>query len=480
MPQPYQTNNPLEFTELPGVYISEKAPPPSIVSSGANNIIFIGQFERGPVNQPTAIGSISELTEIFGNNPLYSGNKTLRLKRWTNLHVVRALASGAVAATVTQTVSTKDLITVTALYKGVYGNKIKVTVADGTATNTKKITIEDEGTSEIREVYDNLELAGKSDAELEALFGASTLVKITGAHASDEPENGALQLATGSDGTIAPSDYTSALNNSDLNLLGRIYFADSQVAGVKAALSNFVKTQQAGIAVVGTDSKATGVDDAITDAKLYLDANGRVLYAYNHLQFNVDGKIEDESPVYMAVSVLALTPAHVSPAAASSVAYTTTAVGVVNNINRTNQKKLFAAGIMAFENDPDLRGIKLGFAPTGNPQLTVQRRRMSDFYLYRVASFLKLYQSLPISQNLRSQIYSAIRNFDQGLINNGVLPSETDAGVRVLLIRTDLSTPQEEAQGILKVQVKRRLFAAADFIILEATIGETVEITETG
>ena len=479
MPQPYKTDNPLEYTQLPGVYISEKAPPPTVVSAGSNNIVFIGQFERGPIEEPKSIGSLTDLEDIFGNNPIYLGNKALRNKRWTNLHIIRAAASAAVAATATQTIATKDTFTATALYKGVYGNKIKITVADGSTSNTKKFTIKDSGTSDVEEVYDNLSIPGKTDAELDEIFGSSRLVKITDAHDTDAPGNGEVDLENGSDGVIAPSDYTRAIQNADINISGRIYFTDDQSAGVKAALTNFVKTQQAGICVVGPDSLTTSVDDAITDAKLYTDVNGRVLYVYNPLIFNIEGKLQEESPVYMAVSVIGQTAPHVSPAAASTTRYTTTAADVKYNINRGNFIKLYKAGVMAFENDPDLRGIKLAFAPTGSPQLTVQRRRFTDFYLRSISVFLKNYQSLPNSRTLRQEIVSTIIEFDEGLVLRGILPSEEDEGMRVLLVRTEgLTTPQERAQGILKIEIKRRLFAAADFIIIEATIGENVEIRE--
>ena len=479
MPSPYVTDNPLEFTQFPGVYISEKAPPPTVIGTGTNNVILIGQFERGPVNEPHAIGSTAELQDLYGNNPIYTGNKALRLKRWNNLHVIRAVAAAASEATITQTITSKNTFTATALYKGVYGNKIKITVADGTNANTKKFTVTDEGTSKIVEVYDNLTIQGSSDTELQAVFENSKLVKITSAHATEEPGDGTLTLAGGTDGVIASTDYTNAINNADINLSGKIYFTDDQSAGVKAALSNFVKTEQAGLCVVGPSTLTVGIDDAITDAKLYLDSAGRVLYAYNPLKFNINGVLTEESPVYMAVSVLGLVSPQVSPAAARTTRYTSTAADVKYNINRTNFIKLYNAGIMAFENDPDLRGIKLAMAPTGNPQLTVQRRRVTDFYLKSVAFFLKYYQSEPISAILKQEVVANIESFDQTLINNGVLPSEQDVGRKVLLVRTDgVGSADDEKRGILKIEIQRVLFSPADFIVVEATIGETVEVRE--
>lgn len=480
MPEPYQTNNPLEFTQLPGVYISEKTPPPTVISVGTNNVIFIGQFERGPENQPTAIGSITELADKFGNNLAYTGNKALRLKRWTNLHVIRALAAAAAAANVTQTVTAKNTFTATALYKGLYGNNIKINISDGTNANTKKFTITDEGTSEIEEVYDNLNLPGKTDNELAIIFQASRLVKITSAHATEEPADGDLTLTGGTDGVIASTDYATAIANADIRANGRIYFTDDQSAGTKAALSNFVKLEQAGICIVGPSALTTTVDAAITDAATYLDQNGRVLYAYNPVLFNINGNLEEESPVYLTASVLGGIAPQISPLSVQDTRnLTATAAGVKFNINRTNLKRLREAGIMAYEFHPNPGSVKLATAPTGNPQMSIKRRRFTDFYLKSIALFLENYQSRPNSLNLRKEIYANIIQFDQGLVNSGTLPSEQDEGIKVLKVETEgLVTPNERAQGLLKISIQRRLFASADFIVLEAEIGETVQVKE--
>ena len=153
------TNNPLEYTNLDGVIVTEKSPVPSIIRRGANNVIFIGQFERGPKDPPQRFSSISDVLDVYGDNPAYSGQKALRLKVWSNLYVIRVVAADAVKAKVTQTVSTKDLITLTAKSAGVYGNGIKAVITDGTNSNTKKITISEGG---YVEVFYNLVINGKS------------------------------------------------------------------------------------------------------------------------------------------------------------------------------------------------------------------------------------------------------------------------------------------------------------------------------
>lgn len=477
MPEVFRTDNPLQYTDLDGVIVTEKNPPPTVVSAGTNNCVLIAQFERGPANDPQLISSISELQSVFGNNPIYGGNKALRLKRWSNLYVTRVVAAGAVAATWTQTVSSKDLITITAKYKGVYGNAIKVTITDGTTSNTKKFTFQE---GETTEVYDNVIAEGKTDEQLNEIFKTSTLVVVTGAHATDEVEDVANQaLTTGIDGSPAATDYKTAIEASNVNVSGKIFFTDDQSAGVKANLANFVKTEGSGQCIVGPEDLDVTVASAITDYQTVSDNQGRVLYAYNPPRLNVEGVIVEESPVFLAASVLNLTPPHISPAAASTVNYTQGAVGVKFNLSRANLILLERAGIMAFENDQDL-GVKIVSGVTANPQFSVLRRRMSDFYINSVANYLKYYTNEPNSMLNRASIKAAIKNFDQQLVFNGVLPGDSEvADGLAFSVRTEgLTSSSEMAEGILKIEIKRRLFATARFIVLIATISESVVVEE--
>ena len=477
MPEVFRTNNPLEYDQLDGVIVTEKNPPPTVVSAGSNNAILIAQFEKGPANTPQFVSSISDLQALFGENQIYGGNKALRLKRFSNLYVTRVVAANAVKSTWTQTVATKDLITLTAKYFGAYGNEITVTIADGTNANTKRFTIQ---LGDTIETYDNLALAGKSDEELAQIFRNSDIIVATSAHATDEPEDVTNQkLATGSDGTVAPSDYTTAIQASNVNVSGKIWFTDDQSSGVKAALTNFIKLEKAGQCVVGPVDLDTNVADAITDFNAIKDNEGRVIYVYNPLKYNVQGVIEEESPVFMAASVLNLSPPHKSPAAASSTAYTQTAVDTKYNLSRANLILLERAGINAFENDVDL-GIKLVTGVTGNEDFSILRRRMSDYYINSVARFLKQYTNEPNSLLNRSAIRAAITAWDRQLVFNGILPgdNEVESGAAFVCRTEGITSDQEKAEGLLKIDLKRRLFASARFLVLVATISEKVVVEE--
>ena len=468
-----RTQNPLEYTTLDGVISTERSPVPSVIRAGANSVVFIGQFEKGEENSPKLVGELSEIHSLYGDNEIYSGLKALRLKQWSRLYVVRAVASDSAKATVTQTVSTKDLATFTALWKGKYGNSISVVVSDGTTANTKKLTIT---LGNQREIFDDLTLNGKTDAELKEIFKESELIEVTSAHATDNIENASLTLTGGSDGTISSSDYQTAIDNSNVNVSGKIYLTDDQSNAVKGVVANYVKTNKNGLCVLGPSSLTTTVADAITESKTLLDSEGRVIYAYNPIRYNIQGVIEEESPAYLMASILSNIPPNLSPAASTVSPYTDTATGVKYNLTDTQMIQLKDAGICGFEDDEDL-GVRVRSAVTGSVNWSIIRRRMNDFLLSSLGRYLKNYQNQPNSFLNRSAIKASIIAFDEGLVADGVLPSQRDAGVPVLLVQTEgTTTPTEQAMGIQKIIYKRRIFAEMRFIVLETSVGESVTV----
>ena len=478
MPAVFRTQNPLQYTELEGVIVTELSPPPALVSAGSNNTVLVAQFEKGPEKESRFVSSVSELQSIFGDNLAYGGNKVLRLKKFNNLYVIRVVAAAAAKANWTQTSGVNQLATFTAKYKGKYGNSIKVTIADGSTSGTKKVSF---SLGTVLESFDNVETAGKTNSELKEIFRSSSLVDVTGAHATEDIVNVASQaLATGTDGVVAPTDYTNALNDAgSIPVSGKVYVSDLQTAAVQAVMANFVKTSQDGQCVIGPSSLDTSVTDAIAEFAILKDNKGRVLYVYNPPLFNVEGDIEAESPAYLAASILSLTPPHVSPAAARTVDYTQTAVGTKFNLSRANLISLRKAGIMQFEDDSSL-GVKIVSGVTGNPEFSVLRRRMSDFYINSVANYLKNYQDEPNSVVLRSSIKSAIQAFDETLVRARVLPGdeEVTSGKAFYVETEGITSDHEKAMGILKIILRRRLFPAASFLVLVATISESVLIEE--
>ena len=480
MPAIFKTNNPLLYTQLDGVIVTELSPPLGVVNAGANNAVFLGQFERGTSERAVLVASIAELETLFGSNPNFSGSKALRSKGFTNLYVVRVVSSSAVKASLTlQTSANQDIITFTARDFGAYGNGITIEVIAGSTANTWSVNVSDGVETE---TYTDISVANKDTAEINAIFGSSKLITASGVSINELEAQAKTPLANGDDGQVAPSDYTDALTNANVNVAGKIYFADSQVSAVNTALSNHVKTEQDGICVIGAESNAINVADAISDYANYADPDGRVIYAYNHVGYlNELGDVEFESPVYTLASLISLTPPHVAVNSASNASFTRHAVAVNQDLLRGSNIQLTNAGIQAFENDDQL-GVRIVSPVTSNPNITLLRRRMSDFILSTISRFLKQYQGEPNSVETRSAIRGAIQDWYKVQVRNGVLPSddELESGKAFLVETEGLTTDLEKAQGIVKIKLQVRLFASARFIVLIATIGENVVVEEQG
>ena len=61
-----RTNNPASYTLVDGVVIDSRTPPSSILGIGNDIVCVIGEFQKGPVNAITDVGSAEEFGRIFG------------------------------------------------------------------------------------------------------------------------------------------------------------------------------------------------------------------------------------------------------------------------------------------------------------------------------------------------------------------------------------------------------------------------------
>lgn len=107
-------------------------------------------------------------------------------------------------------------------------------------------------------------------------------------------------------------------------------------------------------------------------------------------------------------------------------------------------------------------------------QKNINRRRMADFIEDSCASRLVQFTKQPISQQLKD---SAVGEIDAFL--NSLLSPNNPAAQRIADYQIDDrsgNTPELEAQGIFVIIIRVRTLATADFIVLQAQIGEAVQI----
>jgi hypothetical protein len=477
----FRSTNPTDFASVDGIIINESAPPSQIAGVPTNVAILVGQFERGDVSLQS-VGSIGELFEMYGKNDLFSGNLALKNKRFGSLKVVRVDATGAVKATKTfQSGGAVNIIKFDALYKGAYGNGIKVTVAAG-STSGSKYTVQDTNAGAVLpdEIYDNVVI---TTVAANNPFANSKLVAVTVLASSAEPAAAAATaLATGSDGAAVDTDYQAAIAKTEVEAAGNILFLDAYNTTRNGYLkTSMANTQDKMCVVCGADgdSKAT----ALSDAALNRDADGRIIYAYPWVVTNINGVNVHQNPAGFYASLLSQISPNIDPAYAANTQYLPGIVGLVSQLTRADYIALMAGGISAFEIDSDIgpkvkSGVVTQIADTS--KLMVFRRRMADYLTYSIAKFLKNYQNAPNSRGNRDAVKAAILAFIQRSEQDGVLPSDKDvkSGIAKLVDTESLNTDATIALGYFKILYKQRIFSSMRFIVLQAQIGESVVVTE--
>lgn len=477
----YRSTNPLEWDDVDGIIINESAPPPSVGGVAANIAIEVGQFERGPVNTPTEIGSLGELYQIFGNNLAYSGHVALLNKKFGALKVVRAAAAAAVKALKAFQSSATDRITFTAKYLGAYGNNITVKVEAGSSQGSK-YTVHDGNPGAVwpDEVYDDILIAAAAGA-----FTASKLIDVSVQSTAAEPTAAAATaLATGADGTIANTDYLAAITAQEVEALGNVLFLDAN----NATRNGYLKTSMANttdrmcvLAGAAADSVATAVA-AVASLR---DTEGRIIYAFPYVNTSVAGVSTKVNPCSFYASLLSQTSPQIDPAWAGNAQYLSGIDSLELNLTRANYISLMAAGISAFELDADI-GIKIKSGVVtqilNSSKVMIFRRRMADFLTYSIAKFLKNYQNAVNSEENRDFAVAAIADFNRRLERDGLVPKdkEVQTGKASIIDGNSLNTDDSIAAGFFKILYKRRIYSSMRFIVLQAEIGESVVVTEVG
>jgi hypothetical protein len=110
-------------------------------------------------------------------------------------------------------------------------------------------------------------------------------------------------------------------------------------------------------------------------------------------------------------------------------------------------------------------------------QTNINRRRMADFIEDSLAQAYNNYVKQPLTQDLKDTIETETVAF-----LNTLLSPTNPAAQRIEAFSVDVvsgNTPETEAQGIFVVIVRVRLLATADYIVLQASVGQTVVISTT-
>lgn len=480
----FESTNPLDWSALDGVYIDETAPPPNVQGVPVNVAIICGQFERGPLGMQS-IGSVGELYQQYGNNLAYAGLVALQNKKFGSLKVIRVAAAAAVAASRAFVNATPvSIISFAALWEGAYGNNIKVTIAAG-STSGSKYTIHDANPNAVwpDEVYDNVVISAILPASNP--FANSNLIVATVLSTATEPSAiGATNLTSGSDGSVANSDYQASILKSQVSGAGNVLFLDLYNSTRNGYLkASMAATTDKMCLVCGQagDNVATAITDVANDR----DTDGRLIYAYPYVYTAIGGVPTEVNPASFYASLLSQIAPNIDPAYAANAQFLSGITSLAIDLQRSDYISLAAAGISSFENDPRL-GIKIKSGVVtqiaNSSKIMVFRRRMADFLVQSLGNFLLNYENAPNSVENQRKLLSGMRTFNTLIEDEGLVPkdSEVQNGKASVIDGVSLNTNDSIAAGFFKVLYRRRIYSSMRYIVLQAEIGESVVVTDQG
>ena len=108
-------------------------------------------------------------------------------------------------------------------------------------------------------------------------------------------------------------------------------------------------------------------------------------------------------------------------------------------------------------------------------QKNINRRRMADFIEDSLSTALKQFCKLPLTNQLRDAAVGEVDGFLNSLLSPNNPSSQRIAGY--LIDDKSGNTPDLLAQGIYVIIVKVQTLSTADFIVLNAQVGESVNVT---
>ena len=471
----FRTNNPMEYTQVDGIVIDEKAPAPSIQGVGTGVAILVGQFNQGPTNELTEPGSQERIVEMFGNDS--PGYNALVNKRFSRLKIIRVNQADAVKATMNFDDGTDDIISFTAKEAGTAGNNIMITIAENAAN--RDYTVQDTtDTTTPAETYTDVSIDQVGNT-----FAASQLVDVAVISTTAEPTAAAATaLAGGTNVVVEDGDYSAAIAVAEAENSGNVLFLDSYTAVRNTTLATHAgATQDKMVICAGpVDETVAQAVETVTGLK---DNDGRIIYAYNWLETLINSVRTFVSPASFMASIISNTSAHIDPAYAANGQFLYGVSAVRNQLSRSDFIQLVEGGIAAFEFDTDTGfKVKSGVVTqtADSSKVTILRRRMADFLANSVGRFLKIYQNAPNSADNRLAVKGAIMDFVEEQEQLGILPrdSEVQGGLAKII---DIDTPNTDesiADGRFLINYRQRLFSSMRYIVLVAEIGQSVVVTE--
>lgn len=509
MPEPLVTTNPAEYTQLEGVYISPKDPPPFVQEVGFANLGIFATALKGPTDKAVAIRSPRELKNIYGLDRHDAGGTAINSELWKfllnkkfgSLVIYRVAASDAVKGSYTPEDAAGGagtaIVRIDASSVGLYGRDVYWKVEDATDANATHWNLRIKYKGE-EFLYENLDSTAGND-NLAAKIGTGDarlidLVKLADgrpvnstASTDGADADGYIYLGQvvadyvsvpASDGTIAASDYTVAAGPlstlADYKGVG-IVACGNEDGTITAAVNAVMKTSAAASSdrlFLIHEGELTGspvtVANVITDVASFRD--GRVVYCHNS-PYTIDTQTALEiitSPVSWMACILSQTDVDIHPGEEDTIPLL---AGITRldqpAISRGSYKALKAAGIASLERNEDgehlfVSGVVTSLTP-GTTEITY--RRMRDFIQLSAAKFARPFVKKRGTEGNQDQFAGGIEAWLEGLKKRERVVKDYAVDIE------SVNDETTEAEGLEYIQLDVRLMNHWLHIVFLTDIG---------
>jgi len=262
--------------------------------------------------------------------------------------------------------------------------------------------------------------------------------------------------------------------------------ASGQGVGRVTVISPALTVVTSGAAIADTDPGVGGARDervfyAWPGAKTFIpEAVGFPMKGAD--AFNTsDGKLDTPLNMWLASVLSVLAPERNPGQASSPIPEVMSSVlgfqRLVSGLGMNDYVQLRQKGVAALRIDKTAGPIFQSGVTTSltSGQKNINRRRMADFLEDSLAQRYNQFTKQPLTQGLKDAIVGETDAFLADLLSSNNPAAQRISGY--LIDDKAGNTPTMEAQGIFVVIVKVRTLATADFIVLQAEVGESVVVT---
>lgn len=487
----YYTTNPSDWTALEGLYISERNPPGFIQGADLSVVGFVGACVRGPTDRVVTITSVGRFLEVFGARvrPGATGGATvgkvweaLLNKRFgATIRVRRVVAAAAALGTRNLSNATPTAIArVDATSVGAWAGDVQVAVeaaTDGNANHWNLVVTYAGRTY----TYQNLDTTAGNDNLATTIGDDLANVVVVTKLADGRPVNSAAAaLASGTDGTIAATDFQDPLSEMAVEPdTGVVLIPQSYVTA--ATVNGYIVTEAAAASdrlflTWSSDHGNTAADEVTDIGAQITTRSDRIVWCFNSPWTNdPELRVEIQTPphVWMA-SLLSQLDVDVNPGAAVAIPLL---AGIrrltVANLSRGDLVSLKRAGICALERLSggfQFRSAVTTSLTAGRTQIT--RRRSTDFLQVAAAARLRYWVKDKNTPENRAAMLGELVAFSQGLQDARRIIEEFE------IIGEAVNSNADRGQGLERILWRVRQIGHIEYLVLETEMGETVTITE--